>query len=213
MNVVIPLVGSAVDPLSILPNGKTLLRHVTEALPHVDLVITISHPSQMISQEMIAPKAWFPVNIKRKPMGILDTILEARSLLNNDGELIINYSNCFLPDNQMQEFIHEMRQRDRWAAVVCFQNSDPVFRRGPNNKLAMAGIYYFKHAKTFLKWATGYKSDKFMDVGDVVFSVTGFLGQPKGTAFITDNVVYLKTMQLLDMYCKLQTAKADKETV
>lgn len=210
MNVIIPCVGCAVDPLAPMPSGKVLLEHVIGALPHVDMVITIAHPSQMISQEMINPYAWYPVNIKRKPMGILDTLLEARALLNNNDELLINYSNCYLPDNQMQEFIHEMRQKDRWSGVVCFNSNNPLFSREPANKFAMAGLIYFKHAKQFLKMAQGYKDDKFIDPGHLAFAVTGFLGLNKASAFVTDNIVYLKTQTMYEMYCRLQKAKASE---
>src|SRR5258706_10182126 len=98
MNAIIPLVGAEVSPLSIMPDKRTLLEHVVSALPsQVDLVITVAHPDLMIGQKHFGPRAWYPVNFKRTPRGVLDTLIEARGIINNSDELIINYGNCFLP--------------------------------------------------------------------------------------------------------------------
>lgn len=207
MIALIPLLNQALDPLSPMPDGRKLIEHVVSALPHVDLVCTISHPAMMLSKELFGPCSWMPVNIKRQPAGILDTLLEARGLLNNSNELLINYGNCFLPDAQADEFIGEMRSKDRWAGAVCFPSQNPIFQREPSGKFAMAGMYYFKQAKTFVKMVNGYRQDKNIDAGHIAFAVTGWLGLNKAAAFVTDNVVYLKTPQMYETYCQLQKAK------
>ena len=211
MIALIPLVPSAsnitVDPLLPMPDGRKLLEHVISALPHVDLVCTIAHPDLALTHGLFGPRAWYPLNIKRKPIGILDTLMEARALINNDSELLINYGNCFLPDEQAMEFISEMRAKDRWAGVVCFPSQAPIFQREPSGKFAMAGIFYFKQGKTFVRLVNGYRQDKNLDVGHIAFAVTGWLGLNKAAAFVTDNVVYLKTPQMVEAYLQLQRAK------
>jgi hypothetical protein len=208
VNVVIPLVDNVIDPLTRLPDGRCLLQEVVAALPHVDLVITISHPSLMIGEQHFKSYAWYPINIKRQPVGILDTLMEARRLIDNNQELIVNYPNCYLPNDQMVEFIHEMRKLDRWAGAVCFPSKSPLFLREPSNKFAMAGLFYFKQGKTFVRMVKGYRADKQIDVGHIALAVRGWLDISKSSAYVTDDIVYLKTPQMLEAYLQLQRAKS-----
>ena len=176
-------------PLLPMPDGRTLIEHVASSLPMCKQIITVSKPKLTLSQEMFSA-SWLPVHVKRKTRGPLDTLMEARSLLRVDDELLISYCDCFLPDNQCSEFVDEMRARRRHAGMVCFPSSDARFQRIPNGEFAMSGIFYFKSGRQFAQTAMRYRENAEVSPGHVAFAIH-WLGFNMCAAWVTDNIVDL----------------------
>lgn len=199
-------------PLLPMPDGRTLIEHVVSSMPHVDKVITVSKPTLPLTAEMFSPFAWYPVHVKRTTRGPLDTLHEARALLNSKEELLINYCDCFLPDNQISEFVQEMRTRKRLAGVVCFPSSDFRFQREPSNKFAMSGIFWFQRASDFVKMSNGYRDDPNMSPGHLAFAIR-FMGLNMASAFVVDNYVDLGVPETYKLYQALHRTLPECETL
>lgn len=199
-------------PLLPMPDGRTLIEHVVSSLPQVDLVITISKHTLPLEPRMFAPYAWYPIHVKRETSGPLDTILECKTFLRNNDELFINYCDCFLPDNQANEFVKQMRERGRHAGVVCFPSHDPRFQRDPAGQFAMSGIFWFKHAKAFEENARRIAKANPGAVGHISPGQIAFgarwLGLNMCAAFVTNNYVDLGIPDTYEAYQKLQGAKS-----
>ena len=185
-------------PLLPMPDGRTLIEYVASSLSTSKQIITISKSELELSQEMF-DASWLPVHIKRKTHGPLDTRMEARSLLRVDDELLINYCDCFLPDNQCDEFVNEMRSRNRHAGVVCFPSSDARFQREPSRQFAMSGIFWFKSARQFVTIAMRYRDRAEVSPGHVAFAIR-WMGLNMCAAFVTDNIVDLGVPETYQAY-------------
>lgn len=220
MNCIIPLAGNGqrfIDagyampkPLLPMPDGRTLIEHVVSSLPHVDLIITVSKPSLDLQPGLFKPYAWYPVNIKRETRGPVDTLYEARSLLKNKSELLINYCDCFLPDNQVSEFIEATRKTGKKAGVVCFPSHNPRFQMEPTGRFAMSGIFYFKHSEDFINNAIVYRDSPTLSPGHIAFGLR-WMGLSQCAAWVTDNIVDLGVPEAYETYLRLHGKVATKE--
>ena len=196
-------------PLLPMPDGRTLIEHVMESLPPMDAIYTVTRLG-FIHQFFAIDTILISVVIKRKTAGPLDTILEAKQYMRGDDELLINYCDCFLPDNQCQEFVNEMRQRKRLAGVVCFPSHDERFQREPSGQFSMSGIYWFKSAREFVRQAKHYREDGRVSPGHIALSTMFYAGLNMGAAFITNNIVDLGTPEAYELYMALHKTKDDE---
>ena len=194
-------------PLLPMPDGRTLIEHVASSLPMCKQIITVSKPQLALSQEMFDTSS-LPIHVKRKTRGPLDTLMEARSILRKDDELLINYCDCFLPDNQCLEFVSEMRRRQRHAGVVCFPSHDARYQREPSGKFAMSGIFWFKSSKQFVDIAMQNRDNAELSPGHVAFSIR-WLGLNICAAFVTNNIVDLGVPETYQMYLAMHKEKSE----
>jgi len=199
-------------PLLPMPDGRTLIEHVASSLPMCKQLITVSKAEMAWDLSFAGqafPMSWLPVHVKRKTRGPLDTLMEARSLLRVDDELLINYCDCFLPDDQCSEFVNEMRSRQRHAGVVCFPSSDVRFQREPSGKFAMSGIFWFKSGRQFVQTAMRYRRNAEVSPAHVAFAIR-WMGFNMCAAFITDNIVDLGVPETYLAYLAMHKEKQNE---
>ena len=186
-----------------MPDGRQLLDHILDSLPveltSILIICKSGHEKMIAGNFRSNEDKLHLLPVKRKTRGPLDTLTEARLILRKDDELLINYCDCFLPDNQCSEFVNEMRSRGRHAGVVCFPSHDERFQREPSDKFAMSGIFWFKSSKQFVDIAVQNKDNAELSPGHVAFAIR-WMGLNMCAAFITNNIVDLGVPETYQMY-------------
>lgn len=138
-----------------MPDGRPMLAHILDSTKPQYLVTAVNLQDEEVMGELLAREAdqrnigQTMVVLDKQTRGPLDTILQASNKLENGGELLINYCDCWL-DN-----IHYFLRRARMghdAAVATFESNDKRYQYGNYNQ-AIGGIIWFKDGRAFLNKA------------------------------------------------------------
>lgn len=224
MIAVIPLAGNSQrfldagyltpKPFLSLPNGRTMIETIVDTLaPSVETIVSIvkkDHESTLGNiMVKYAHQRLFGIPIVTPTRGPLDSILRAKHFINYKQELLINFCDCWLPNDegdQIAEFVEEMHKKKRESGVVVFPSNDPRFQREPTNRFAMSGIFWFKDASRFVKEAMPYKDNPSIGPGHLAFMYRQWLISQAG-AFVTNNYVDLGTAEAYEFYKTVNTRK------
>jgi molybdopterin-guanine dinucleotide biosynthesis protein A len=200
-------------PFLSLPDGRTIIETIVGTLDkNVDKIVTVAkadHKSMLHDSLESYPKWTFAAWTHSNTMGPLDSILYAEKFINYKEELLINFCDCWLPDDngdQIAEFIESMHKRKLQAGVVCFPSNDPRFQRDPANKFAMSGIFWFKDGSRFVREALQYRDNPNVGPGHLAFMFHHWMISECG-AFVTNNYVDLGIPESYEMYKALRSGK------
>lgn len=152
-----PMVGLVCDKLNIDANFIFVIKEEHVEKYNLETMLTLMKPDCTV------------VKAQGKQEGAVDSILRAKSLIDNDQPLlIVNSDQIWEWDSR--EFYYKMMREDLDGGIVTFvdENKDPkwsfakvdehnfvteVAEKKPISTLATAGIYYFKKGSDFVKYA------------------------------------------------------------
>lgn len=107
------------------------------------------------------------IRLDKETKGAACSILMAVDYINNDTPLVIANSDQLIEED-LNNIIAQFQEQDADAGVICFENVHPRWsyvrldendnvvetaEKRPLSKNAIAGFYYFKHGKDFVKAA------------------------------------------------------------
>ena len=181
MNILIPMAGrgkrfedvgySFPKPLIDI-EGKPMIQLIIENLnltgKHIFLCQKEHYEKYALDKllEMLSPNCKI-IQIDGITDGAAVTALKAKELINNDEELIIANSDQWINWNP-QHFLSFLQNNDADGGIVTFISTHPKWsfvkvnesglitelaEKKPISNIATAGIYYYKHGKTFVEAA------------------------------------------------------------
>jgi len=181
MNILIPMAGrgkrfedigySFPKPLIDI-EGKPMIQLIIENLnltgKHIFLCQKEHYEKYALDKllEMLSPNCEI-IQIDGITDGAAVTALKAKELINNDEELIIANSDQWINWNP-QHFLSFLQNNDADGGVITFISTHPKWsfvkvnesglitelaEKKPISNIATAGIYYYKHGKTFVEAA------------------------------------------------------------
>jgi len=181
MNILIPMAGrgkrfedvgySFPKPLIDI-EGKPMIQLIIENLnltgKHIFLCQKEHYEKYALDKllEMLSPNCKI-IQIDGITDGAAVTALKAKELINNDEELIIANSDQWINWNP-QHFLSFLQNNDADGGVITFISTHPKWsfvkvnesglitelaEKKPISNIATAGIYYYKHGKTFVEAA------------------------------------------------------------
>lgn len=195
-------------PFLSLPNGNTMIEEIGSTLvPSCsDIFLIVKNDHANYIKDYNVKRIEF---IKRKTIGPLDTLLAAKKFIDRNEELLINFCDCWLPNDegdQIAEFVEEMHNKKREAGVVVFPSNDYRFQREPTGKYAMSGIFWFKDGRRFVKEAMQYRDNPSMGPGHLAFTFRQWMISQAG-AFVTNNYVDLGVPEAYEFYKTVHSHK------
>ena len=179
MNILIPMAGrgkrfedvgySFPKPLIDI-EGKPMIQLIIENLnltgKHIFLCQKEHYEKYALNEllEMLSPNCEI-IQIDGITDGAAVTALKAKELINNDEELIIANSDQWINWNP-QHFLSFLQNNDADGGIITFISTHPKWsfvkvnesglitelaEKKPISNIATAGIYYYKHGKTFVE--------------------------------------------------------------
>jgi len=159
-----------------MPDNRTLLEWQVERLKP-DKLVFISRLEYKHTEKNVLMKVNSMVNsfmtwwIDEPTSGPLDGLLNAKSLLNTDDEILICYNDELVYHRVLTEMIYKAKKYNYGAALIVFNTSNPRFTPIPSRNSLYAGCtYWFRSGKEFLKKAKRIKIGSEVGCPSVVYA-------------------------------------------